>query len=248
MKASEPSPASGRLVLVATPIGNLGDVTYRAVETLRTVDAVLAEDTRHTRRLFARYGITTPLRAYHDHNKARVTPRLVERLRAGETLALVTDAGTPGIADPGFYLVRAAIEAGVPVTALPGPSALLTALVVSGFPTDAFVFGAFLPRRPGALARAVEALRDETRTAIFYVSPHQLERVLAAFAERLPERRLAVARELTKIHEEVRRGTAAELLDAVRAARVRGEIVLVVHGAARRARRAGDGPDQPPGA
>lgn len=230
----EPEPSPGRLILVATPIGNLGDITYRAVETLSTVDGVLAEDTRHTRRLFARYGITTPLSSYHDHNKERVTPGIVERLRRGETLALVTDAGTPGISDPGFYLVRAAVAAGIEVTALPGPSALLAALVVSGFPTDAFVFAGFLPRRPGALGRAVEALCDETRTTLFYVSPHQLERALEAFAERLPERPLAVARELTKIHEEVRRGCAGELLEWVRSVRVRGELVLVVHGAPRR--------------
>jgi len=225
----------GTLTLVATPIGNLGDMAPRAVEALREADVVLAEDTRHSRKLFAHFSVAVRTEPYHDHNKERVTPRMVERLLAGARVALVTDAGTPGISDPGFYLVRAAIAAGIVVTMVPGANALLPALVLSGFPTDAFVFAGFTPRKKGELARAVDALGEETRTVVYYVSPHQLLKVLAALADRLPDRALAVARELTKVHEEVVRGTAAEL--AERFARgVRGEIVLVVHGAERKRR------------
>jgi 16S rRNA (cytidine1402-2'-O)-methyltransferase len=228
------TPPAGTLTLVSTPIGNLGDMTPRAVEALRQADLVLAEDTRHSRKLLAHFGLSARPEPYHDHNKERVTPKVVEMLRAGRRVALVTDAGTPGISDPGFYLVRAAIAAGVPVTAAPGANALLPALVLSGFPTDAFVFEGFTPRKKGELARAVAALEEEKRTVLFFVSPHQLLKVLAAFAERLPERPLAVARELTKVHEEVARGTAAELVAHFERTGVRGEMVLVVHGAARR--------------
>jgi 16S rRNA (cytidine1402-2'-O)-methyltransferase len=225
---------SGLLTLVSTPIGNLGDITYRAVEVLREAGLILAEDTRHSRKLLTHYGITTPVSSYHDHNKERVTPGIVERLAAGEKIALVTDAGTPGVSDPGFYLVRAAIEAGIRVTVAPGPSAVLPALVLSGFPTDQFAFVGFTPKKKGELSRTVAALAEERRTTLFYVAPHQLIKVLGAFAEGLPERPLAVAREITKIHEEVVRGTAAELLEHFGARKVRGEMVLVVRGVDRR--------------
>jgi len=225
---------AGVLTLVSTPIGNLEDITYRAVHVLRAADHILAEDTRHSRRLLDHYDIRTPVSSFHDHNKERVTPALIERLRGGENLALITDAGTPGVSDPGFYLVRAAVAAGIPVSSAPGASALLAALVTSGFPTDAFVFAGFPPRKKGELKRAVEALADERRTTIFYVSPYKLLGVLGAFRDVLPERELAVARELTKVHEEVRRGSAAELIAHYERGRVRGEIVLVVRGAGRR--------------
>jgi len=225
---------SGTLTLVSTPIGNLGDITYRAVETLGEADLILAEDTRHSRRLLTHYGISTPVSSYHDHNKERVTPGIVERLAGGAKVALVTDAGTPGVSDPGFYLVRAAIEAGIQVTVAPGASAVLPALVLSGFPTDQFVFAGFTPRKKGELARTVEALAEERRTTIFYVAPHQLIKVLEAFAAALPGRALALAREITKLHEEVVRGTPAELLEHFGARRVRGEMVLVVRGVDRR--------------
>ncbi|MDH3196644.1 MAG: 16S rRNA (cytidine(1402)-2'-O)-methyltransferase [Candidatus Krumholzibacteria bacterium] len=228
------TPPAGTLTLVSTPIGNLGDMTPRAVEALRQADLVLAEDTRHSRKLLAHFGLSARPEPYHDHNKERVTPKVVEMLLAGRCVALVTDAGTPGISDPGFYLVRAAIAAGVRVTAAPGANAILPALVLSGFPTDAFVFEGFTPRKKGELARAVAALEEEKRTVLFFVSPHQLLKVLAAFAARLPERPLAVARELTKMHEEVARGTAAELVAHFERTGVRGEMVLVVHGAARK--------------
>jgi 16S rRNA (cytidine1402-2'-O)-methyltransferase len=233
---SSSTPSPGTLTLVSTPIGNLGDVTLRALEVLRGADAIVAEDTRRSRKLLAHHGVPArPMISYHDHNKERVTPGIVERLRAGERLALVTDAGTPGVSDPGFYLVRAALAAGVHVTAAPGANALLPALVLSGFPTDAFVFEGFPPRKKGELGRAIDALAAERRTVVFYVSPHRLLKVLDTFAQRLPDRQLAVARELTKLHEEVTRGTASELLERFSAGKVRGEIVLVVKGAGKKA-------------
>jgi 16S rRNA (cytidine1402-2'-O)-methyltransferase len=241
--AEEPRQIPGTLTLVATPIGNLGDMTHRAVEVLRSAHTILAEDTRHSRRLLDHYGISARPVAYHDHNKERVTPGIIEDLLAGKSVAVITDAGTPGISDPGFYVVRAAIEAGVPVTAAPGASAATTALVLSGFPTDRFVFEGFTPKKKGELARTMESLGEEPRTVIFYVAPHQLIKVLETIAEVLPERRVAVARELTKIHEEIIRGTAAELLERYRNRRVRGEIVLLVSGAPKkRAHRGDSGP------
>lgn len=227
----------GTLILVSTPIGNLGDMTYRGVDTLRDVSVILAEDTRHTRTLLSHFGIKNELVAYHDHNKERVTPRLIERLRGGEDLALVTDAGTPGISDPGYYLIRAAVEAGLKVTAVPGANSILPALLLSGFPTDAFIFEGFLPRKKGELKRKLETLEDERRTVLYFVSPHRLLKVLEAVDETLTGRTVAVARELTKIHEEVRRGTASELLRHFGARKVRGEIVLLIHG--RKGRKTG---------
>jgi 16S rRNA (cytidine1402-2'-O)-methyltransferase len=222
--------SGGAIVLVSTPIGNLGDITIRAVDTLKSVAAVLAEDTRHTRKLLHHFGINTTLIAYHDHNKERVTPQIIERLKNGEVLALVSDAGTPGISDPGFYLVRAAIEADVDVRVVPGASAILPALLLSGFPTDAFIFEGFLPKKPGELRRKLGSLEDEHRTSIYFVSPHQLLKVLRALEEVMPERTIAVAREITKIHEEIRRGPAADLTAHFAVRKVRGEIVLLIKG------------------
>jgi len=237
------APTTGTLTLVSTPIGNLGDITFRAVEILRAADVILAEDTRHSRRLLDHYDIPTRAVAYHDHNKERATPGIIQRLLVGENVALVTDAGTPGISDPGFYIVRAAIEAGVATTAAPGANAVLPALVLSGFATDRFAFEGFTPKKKGELSRAVAALESQTGTVIYYVAPHQLLKVLGAFQEQLPTRRLAVARELTKIHEEVVRGTPAELLERFEGRKVRGEIVLLVSGAPKkRARQGKDGP------
>lgn len=241
----------GTLTLVATPIGNLGDITLRAIEVLKSADVILAEDTRHSRRLLTHLGIATPLRSYHDHNEARVTPELVERLKGGANMALITDAGTPGISDPGFYLVRAALAAGVHVTMAPGASAVLPALVLSGFPCESFVFVGFTPRKPGELAKAIEALADEPRATVFYVSPHQFRKVLEKIAARFPEREIAVARELTKLHEEVVRGTAVEVRDRLGPRQERGEFVLVVKGLGWRKRgRDGETPaaGEPPGA
>ncbi len=220
----------GTIWLVATPIGNLGDMTYRGIEVLKTAAAVLAEDTRRTRKLLDHYGVRNRLVAYHDHNKERVTPAIIQRLKDGDTLALVSDAGTPGISDPGFYLARAAIAEGIPVQAVPGANALLPALLMSGFPTDAFVFEGFLPRKKGELTRRFERFAEERRTAIFFVPPHRLLKVLEVIGETLPKRELAVVREISKIHEEVRRGTAAELSELFGGRRIRGEIVLLVRG------------------
>ena len=230
----------GTLTLVATPIGNLGDLTYRAVEVLKSVDVILAEDTRHSRRLLNHFAISTPLISYHDHNEARVTPAIVERLQRGENIALVTDAGTPGISDPGFYLVRAAIDAGINVTMTPGANAVMPALVLSGFPCEAFVFAGFAPRKTGELGRTIDALQNEPRTTVFFVSPHQFHKVLDALAERLPERAIAVARELTKMHEELARGTSVEIRDRFAKQAARGEFVVVVKGVGKRRRDDGD--------
>jgi 16S rRNA (cytidine1402-2'-O)-methyltransferase len=222
--------ASGELMLVSTPIGNLGDMTFRGVEALKNANAILAEDTRRTKKLLAHYAIHNSLISYHDFNKERVTPRVIGRLKAGETLALVSDAGTPGISDPGFYLSRAAIKEGIKITVIPGANAILPALLLSGFPSDAFIFEGFLPRKQGELRRKLEELREEERTAVFFVSPHKLLKVLEAAKQILPLRRTAVVRELTKVHEEVSIGRAGEILEKFRSKKIRGEIVLLIEG------------------
>jgi 16S rRNA (cytidine1402-2'-O)-methyltransferase len=223
-------PSPGSLTLVATPIGNLGDITLRALEVLKSVNVILAEDTRHSRRLLNHYAINTPAIAYHDHNESRVTPSLIERMQRGEKMALITDAGTPGVSDPGFYLVRAALAAGIEVTTAPGPSALLAALTLSGFPCETFIFVGFTPKKPGELSKIVDELVNEPRTTVFYVAPHQLRKVIDAIADRLPDRELAVAKEITKLHEHVIRGTAAEVQIKVGPTVPRGEFVLIVKG------------------
>lgn len=205
-------------------------MTYRGVEVLKNASAILCEDTRHTRKLLTHYGINNRLSAYHDHNKERVTPGLIEKMKNGEELALVSDAGTPGISDPGFYLARAATAEGITVTVVPGANAILPALLLSGFPTDAFVFQGFLPRKKGELERRIEALEDEDRTTIFFVSPYKLIAALEVMARRLPEREIAVVREITKMHEQVLRGTASGLKDHFAARKIRGEFVVVVRG------------------
>ena len=219
------------LVLVPTPVGNLEDLTFRALRLLNEADVVACEDTRTTGKLFAHYGIETPKLSFHTHNEHGRVAGLVERMQAGETIALVSDAGTPAISDPGFLLVRAAAQAGVRVEALPGPTAFVPALVASGLPTDRFVFEGFLPHKKGRQTR-LKALAEEARTMVLYESPHRLVKLLGQLAEFLdPDRPAAVARELSKLHEEVRRGTVAELAawygDQTK---VRGEIVVVVGG------------------
>ncbi len=217
------------LILVPTPIGNLEDITLRALRALGEADLIACEDTRTSSVLLSHYGIETPRTSYHDHNERQKAPRLVERMQAGETVALVTDAGSPGVSDPGFYLVRACLEAGVPVESLPGPTALVPALALSGLPTERFVFEGFLPAKKGRQTR-LQALAEEQRTMVFYESPHRLVKTLGQFAEVFgADRPAAVARELTKKFEEVERGSLADL--AARfgdRAKVRGEIVLVV--------------------
>jgi 16S rRNA (cytidine1402-2'-O)-methyltransferase len=220
------------LVLVPTPIGNLEDITLRALRVLKEAHLVACEDTRTTGFLFQHFGITTPRTSFHIHNEHHKAAALVERMRAGETVALVSDAGTPGISDPGYLLVRAAVDAGVRVEALPGPTAFVPALVASGMPTDRFVYEGFLPHKKGRQTR-IDALAAETRTAVLYESPHRLVKLLGQLAERCgADRQVAVAREISKAFEEVRRGTLAEVQAWYAAQpKVRGEIVVVLGGA-----------------
>lgn len=220
---------SGTLYLVATPIGNLEDVTLRALRILKEVDLVAAEDTRHSRKLFSHYGIATSLTSYFQHNEASKGERLLEALRQGRSVALISDAGTPAISDPGFLLVRRCREEGIAVVAVPGPSAVIAALSVSGLETERFCFEGFLPAKSGARRQALARLREEPRTAVFYEAPHRLPAALRdLIAELGEEREVAVARELTKVHEELFRGSAAAALAHFAVGRVRGEIVLLV--------------------
>ena len=217
------------LHLVATPIGNLGDVTLRALWVLRNVDRILCEDTRVTARLLARFGIDKPLEPYHDHNAERARPAILAALRRGDKLALVSDAGTPLVSDPGFKLVRAALAEALPVTAAPGPSAALTALIMSGLPPDMFLFAGFLPSRAAARRRSLANWRDLGATLIFFEGPSRIAAALADMTEILGDRGAAVARELTKRHEDVRRGSLAVLAEHYRLSGApRGEVVIVV--------------------
>jgi 16S rRNA (cytidine1402-2'-O)-methyltransferase len=217
------------LTIVATPIGNADDISLRALATLRAVDVIACEDTRVTRKLMARHGIATPLLAYHDHNAARMRPILLERLRAGESIALVSDAGTPLVSDPGYKLVRAAIEAGLAVTTIPGASAPLAALVLSGLPSDRFFFAGFLSPRSAARRRELAELARLGASLIFFESAGRLGESLTDMAATLGTRNAAVAREMTKLFEEVRRGPLAELAAHYAAAEPpKGEIVVVV--------------------
>jgi len=222
-------PIEPGLHIVATPIGNLGDVTLRALATLAAADAILAEDTRISSRLTSRYEITTPLIAYHEHNASQSRPRILERLSRGQALALISDAGTPLISDPGYKLVAEAVAAGISVTSLPGPSAALTALTLSGLPTDRFFFEGFLPHKSAARRERANALARIPATLIFYEAPTRLAESLADLATELGPRPAAVARELTKVFEETRRGDLAGLAAEYAAgAPPKGEIVIVV--------------------
>jgi len=224
---------SGTLYLVATPIGNLEDITLRALRVLREVELVACEDTRQTRKLLEHYGIHKPTLSYHEHNEALRAEELVEKLREGARVALVSDAGTPLVSDPGYRLVTKAIESGIAVEPIPGPSALLAALSASGLPTDSFRFGGFLPARPSARRKLLASLESETATVIFYEAPHRILETLADIEELLGARPVVLARELTKIHQEFLRGTAAELRQALAARRgIKGEITLLIGRAA----------------
>ena len=218
---------------MATPIGNLEDVTHRALRVLSEVDLVAAEDTRHTRRLLDRYGITARLVSLFEHNERARLPRLIGELEAGRNVAVVTDAGSPALSDPGFPLVRAAVAAGIEVVSIPGPSAVIAAVQVSGLPTDAFTFAGFLPVKSGARRRKLEALAERPETIVAFESPHRIEACLEDLETVWGERVIALARELTKVHEEVLRGTAAEVRTALKPERRRGEMVLVLSGCGR---------------
>ena len=220
---------AGVLYLVATPIGNLEDITYRAVRILGEVNLIACEDTRQTRKLLDHYGIRKPTISYHEHNEVERSAELAERLCAGEAIALVSDAGMPLVSDPGYRLVKAALDAGIPVQPVPGPSAVLAALAASGLATDSFHFGGFLPPKAGQRAKVLEALAEEAATLVFYEAPHHVLEALETVEQVLGRRPVVVARELTKIHEEFVRGTAAEVR-AQLASRdaVKGEITLLI--------------------
>src|SRR5438445_1919980 len=223
----------GVLYVVATPIGNLEDVTLRALRVLREVDLIAAEDTRHTRVLLSHHGISRPLTSYYDAVERRRAPAFIERLKAGASVALVSDAGTPGIADPGYHLVRGALAAGIAVVPVPGPSALATLVSVAGFPAERFVFEGFLPSRPGPRTARLAALVREPRALLFFEAARRLAAFLAAAEAALGDREAAVARELTKRHQEILRGRFSELAHRVaRRASLRGEATGLVAGAA----------------
>ena len=219
----------GTLFLVATPIGNLSDITHRALQVLKDVDLIACEDTRHTHKLLSHYGIGTKTISYHEHNEQQRTAQLIDMLRQGSNIAVVSDAGTPSISDPGFRLVRSAIENDVTVVPVPGPSALISALVAAGLPTDEFFFGGFLPARSNARRARLNELRSVPGTLIFYEAPHRLAATLKDAHEILGEREAVVARELTKVHEEIKRGRLSKLAsDYADEKDTRGEIVLLI--------------------
>jgi 16S rRNA (cytidine1402-2'-O)-methyltransferase len=218
----------GTLYLVATPIGNLQDITLRAIETLRSVNVIACEDTRHTRNLLTHLRISNKLVSYHEHNEYERAEQLADRLLLGESIAVVSDAGTPGISDPGLRLVRRAVEIGATVIPVPGPVAFVSAGVASGLATDSIFFGGFLPSKKGERRRRLEEIKDIPATLVFYEAPHRLVKSLTDCLEILGDRHAAVGRELTKIHEEIIRGTLAELFEQFNGQRVKGEIVIVI--------------------
>ncbi len=220
----------GTLYIVSTPIGNLEDLTYRAHRILQEVHIIAAEDTRHTQKLCGHYGIGTTLTSYHDFNKEEKTPVLLEKIREGQSIALVSDAGTPLISDPGYYLLTRAIAEGIPVVPIPGPSAILTALAASGLPTDAFRYEGFLPKKSGARFRILQALAEEPRTIIFFETPHRIKATLSAIQEIFGTRQLALARELTKTYEEIIRGSAEDILARANTQSLKGEMTVVIAG------------------
>jgi 16S rRNA (cytidine1402-2'-O)-methyltransferase len=223
---------SGILYIVATPIGNLEDITLRALRVLKEVDVVAAEDTRHTQILLSHYGIQTPLTSYHEHNERAKAEDLVKRLLDGEDIALVSDAGTPTISDPGFRLIVRAVHAGIRIIPLPGASALTAVLSASGLPTDRIVFEGFLPAKKKQRQEKLQTLRDEARTLVFYEAPHRLAEALNDVHELLGDREAVLAREVSKVHEEFLRGRVSELIRVLRRREIRGEATLIIGGSA----------------
>lgn len=228
MKLKETS--SGILYIVSTPIGNLEDITLRALRVLKEVDLIAAEDTRRTRQLLSHYGIHKPLISYHEHNRRMREESLLKELREGKTIALVTDAGTPGVSDPGEHLVKSAIQESIPLVPIPGASALVAALSISGLPTDSFLFYGFLPSKAGAREKLMLSLKERHETLIFYESPKRLRFFLEDVVRILGERQVVVAREMTKIYEEAYRGTASEVLQEIGEEEIKGEVTVVVEG------------------
>ena len=221
---------TGVLYIVATPIGNLEDITLRALRVLKEVDLIAAEDTRHTRILLSHYDIRTPLTSYHEHNERTKAQPLVERLLGGENIALVSDAGTPAISDPGYRLVVDAIHAGIRVIPLPGAAALAAALSAGGLPTDRFAFEGFLPAKKHERRARLQELKNDARTLVFYEAPHRLNESLQDMQQIIGERQIAIGRELSKVHEEFLRGTVSEVMARFAEREVKGEITIVVHG------------------
>ncbi len=217
----------GTLYLVSTPVGNLDDITFRAVKTLTNAEAILAEDTRVTGKLLKHLEIETPMKSYHDHNKEKVTERYIEMLENEKDLALVTDAGTPGIADPAFYIVREAIKKDIPVVAIPGATAFVPALITSGLPSDRFIFENFLAPKASKRKRFFEEMKDEKRTVIFYESPHRILKVIKELNEVLPDVPVVLCREITKMFEETLRGTPATILEHYKERKPKGEMVVL---------------------
>lgn len=236
--------STGTLYIIATPIGNLEDITLRAVRILKEADLIAAEDTRHTKKLLDRYGIETPLTSYHDHNKEEKAPVIVARLLEGKSVALVSDAGTPGISDPGYFLINLAVHEGVPVAPIPGATAAIAALSISGLPTDRFVFEGFLPSKHTARLKRLEDLSTEDRTLVFYEAPHRVIQALEDILSVFGDRKAVLTRELTKIHEEVVRGALSEILDHVKKGTVKGEFTITVHGATESPKQADINPQE----
>lgn len=229
-KVEKTSVHPGVLYLVSTPIGNLGDITLRALEVLKQVDLIAAEDTRHTGFFLKHYDLQKRLISYHDFNKRTKAPLLIEELKAGKSVAACSDAGTPGISDPGYYLVQLAIQNDIQVVPIPGASAFLSALVVSGLPTDRFVFEGFLAVKSGKRRKQLERLREEERTIILYESPHRFAKTLDDMVDILGRRRLVVARELTKMFEEIIRGTPETIKERLGQRKLKGELVVLIEG------------------
>ncbi len=221
---------SGTLYLVSTPIGNLEDITFRALRILKEVNLIAAEDTRKTVILLKYYSISNRLTNYHDFNKEKKVHSLMQELKAGNSVALVSDAGTPGISDPAFLLVKLAIQEGIRVESVPGPTALVSALIISGLPTDKFVFEGFLPAKAGKRKKRITELSEEKRTLIFYESPHRFLKTLEDLLSILGDRRISIARELTKKFEEVKRGNLSEIIEYFKTMKIKGELVIVIEG------------------
>lgn len=220
----------GELLLVPTPIGNLSDISTRAIEALKSADVIACEDTRTSGRLLSHFEIDRPKIAYHEFNERAQSGRLIDRMAQGETIAVISDAGTPGIADPAYRIVRDAIDAGVRVTAIPGPCAAIVALTASGLPTDRFFFEGFLPHKSGARQRRFEAVKHLAHTLVFYESPHRIQKSVKQALEVLGDRSACIARELTKLHEEYIRGTLSEIIASISNRTLKGEIVLLIAG------------------
>lgn len=218
------------LYLVATPIGNLEDITLRAIRVLKEVDIICAEDTRRAKILLKFYSIDTPVTSYYDYNKERKSPGLLKRLKDGGRIGLISEAGTPGISDPGFYLAKRALDAHIRVIPIPGSTALISALIASGLPTDRFLFEGFLPKKKGKRRKRLEGLAQEERTIVLFESPYRVHQTLQEIRDVLGDREVAVARELTKRFEEVRRGRVGEVLEYYGKKGVKGEVVIVLHG------------------